>query len=138
MRSLLILIIILLSQEIVHAQRTPSEIAVFNLETNELIRLTFNEFADEEPEWSPDGSLIIFDSDRAGSNDLYQMKPDGTDITRLTYDSAKEDHGAWSRDGSKLLFQYDAGSNTDVWLMDKDGKNRISLTENSARDGWAD
>ena len=107
MRSLILLIIIIFHfQETLHAQRTPSEIAVFNLETNELIRLTFNEFADEEPEWSPDGSLIIFDSNRAGSNDLYLMKPDGTNVIRLTYDSAKEDHGAWSKDGSKIVFQY--------------------------------
>ncbi len=78
MKFLLALIFLLFFQPLPHLNRTPSEIAVFNLETKELVRLTDNNYADEKPEWSPDGSLIVFDSNREGSNDLYPMNPDGT------------------------------------------------------------
>ncbi len=84
------------------ARRSPAEIAVFQVAGSGLRRLTTNEYADEEPEWSPDGSRILFDSNRAGSNDLYVMDADGSNVTRLTDGPAKEDHGAWSPDGSRI------------------------------------
>jgi Tol biopolymer transport system component len=38
---------------------------------------------DALPAWSPDGRYIAFLSDRAGINDLYVMRADGTGVTRL-------------------------------------------------------
>jgi hypothetical protein len=39
---------------------------------------------DAYPMLSPDGSRLVFESDRAGNLDIYTMKPDGTDLVRLT------------------------------------------------------
>ena len=55
------------------ARRSPAEIAVFQVAGSGLRRLTTNEYADEEPEWSPDGSRILFDSNRAGSRRLWAI-----------------------------------------------------------------
>ena len=62
----------------------PSEIVVLTIGATVFERLTNNDFADEEPEWSPDGTRIFFDSDRAGTNDLYFMLADGSGLMRLT------------------------------------------------------
>jgi Tol biopolymer transport system component len=52
-------------------------------------RLTETEEEERAPSWSPDGSKILFHSDRDGDTDLWVMDPDGTDqrkITRTTGD----------------------------------------------------
>ena len=46
---------------------------------------------DYDPVWSPDGQWIVFTSDRAGSADLYRVKPDGTALERLTNSPAYDD-----------------------------------------------
>src|SRR6478735_5921146 len=37
-----------------------------------------------QPTWSPDGSKILFVSDRDGNLELYTMDPDGANQTRMT------------------------------------------------------
>ena len=54
---------------VAQGQGVHSEIAVLTIETAAVERLTTNDFADEEPEWSPDGARILFDSNRDGTND---------------------------------------------------------------------
>jgi TolB protein len=34
--------------------------------------------------WAPDGSLLAFSSDRAGTDEIYLVKPDGSGLRRLT------------------------------------------------------
>jgi TolB protein len=40
--------------------------------------------------WSPDGARIAFISDRDGTDDLYVMDADGSDVRQLTYGCAAE------------------------------------------------
>jgi Tol biopolymer transport system component len=40
-------------------------------------------YGNYEPSWSPDGSWIVFSSDRNGSRKLYAMSPDGTEDQAL-------------------------------------------------------
>src|SRR5260370_22639339 len=42
--------------------------------------------SDYDPVWAPDGSSIIFTSDRAGSADLFPLMSDGTCLVLLTPD----------------------------------------------------
>src|SRR5579883_1757558 len=56
---------------------------------------------DYDPVWAPDGSSIVFTSERDGSADLYRAKPDGSELERLTNDPAYEDQAAFSPDGKQ-------------------------------------
>ena len=47
-------------------------------------RLTSHPGRDHRSAWVPDGSAIIFESDRDGVRNMYSMKPDGTAITKIT------------------------------------------------------
>ena len=58
-------------------------------------RLTNNNGADSKPGWSPDGSRIIFTSDRGGSQDIYLMNADGTGVTQLTSNAAADSYGGF-------------------------------------------
>ncbi len=47
-------------------------------------RLTSHPGRDHDSAWTPDGSTIVFESDRDGTTNLWAMSPDGTGIRRLT------------------------------------------------------
>src|SRR5579864_3851035 len=60
---------------------------------------------DSDPEWSPDGTKIVFDSNRVGNQQIFVMNADGSGVTRLTNNSSFEENPDWSPDGSKILFE---------------------------------
>jgi len=58
-------------------------------------RLTIHEAYDSRPQWSPDGTRILFSSLRNGNNDIFVMNSDGSQVTRLTYHSSGDVDGNW-------------------------------------------
>lgn len=58
-------------------------------------RLTIHEAYDSRPQWSPDGSKILFSSTRNGNNDLFVIDSEGSNLERLTYHSASDIDGTW-------------------------------------------
>src|SRR3954453_5044167 len=74
---------------------------------------------DYDPVWSPDGSSIVFTSERDGSAELYRVKPDGSGLERLTNDPAYDDQAAFSPDGKQLVFVTTrSGGHSVLWTMD--------------------
>jgi Tol biopolymer transport system component len=47
------------------------------------------------PVWSPDGTLIAFQSGRSGNGDIYTVTPKGDSLTRFTSDPAPESDPTW-------------------------------------------
>ncbi len=90
---------------------------------------------DYDPVWAPDGSSIVFTSDRAGSADLYRVKPDGSGLERLTTDPAYDDQAAFSRDAKRLAFvSTRRGGRPFLWIMDLSSRNAKALTSGSGGD----
>jgi len=68
-------------------------------------RLTRSPAKDLDPDWSPDGSRLVFQSNRRDRNwDLYTILADGSGLERLTGSPAAEWAPAWSPDGSEIAF----------------------------------
>ncbi len=59
---------------------------------------------DTEPAWSPDGTEIVFSSDRAGQPDLWLIDADGAGLRQLTDTAHAEMHPTWSPDGERILY----------------------------------
>ncbi len=53
-------------------------------EGGQAIRLTSHPGREHDSAWTPDGSEIVFESDRDGIVNIWAMKPDGSEIRRLT------------------------------------------------------
>lgn len=69
-------------------------------------RLTDDPGYDGEPAFSPDGSTIVFVSDReVGERGIYLMDADGSDVRRVDTGVAGDHFGPeWSPDGFRIVF----------------------------------
>lgn len=69
-----------------------------------MVQLTVDKEIDFCPSWSPDGTQIVFASDRSGNRDLWVMESDGSDQRRLTTDNVRHIFPAWSPAGPIIAF----------------------------------
>ena len=63
-----------------------SDVWLFDLRRRALSRLTTDASTDNNAIWSPDGSRIVFSSDRNGVLDLYEMSATGGGSERAAAD----------------------------------------------------
>jgi Tol biopolymer transport system component len=87
------------------------------------------------PDWSLDGTKIVYASKRDGSTDeIYVMNADGSNQVRLTNNSVYDRFPSWSPDGTKIVFARFNNANFfyDVYVMNADGSNVIPLATTNA------
>ena len=91
--------------------------------------------ADYDAAWSPDGSSIVFTSERNGSADLYRVKPDGSSLERLTDSPAYDDQASFSPDGRRIVFVTTRnGGTADLWILDLQTRQPKALTSGPGGD----
>jgi TolB protein len=86
------------------------------------------------PAWSPDGSKIVFQSNRTGEWHLYVMNPDGTGVRDLTPAMSDCRNPSFSPDGSRIVFYSAMSGNDEIYVMNADGTGVRALTSHPARD----
>ena len=95
-------------------------------------RFTFGLARDTDPVWSPDGSRMIFSSNRDGQFNLYQKLANGVKDEEVLLKSGEEKHAtSWSRNGRLLLYTVvHPKTKADIWVlpMDHDEKPVPFLT----------
>ncbi len=58
-------------------------------------RLTIHESYESHPQWSPDGSRLLFQGERFGNEDVFVMNAQGGIPERLTYFSGSDAYPSW-------------------------------------------
>jgi len=107
-----------------------AEIWVVSADGSSRTQLTNDNYGDLSPHWSPDGSKIVFSSNRGGNYDIWVMNADGSGMTRLTTSSAGDYAPAWSADGSKIAFvSYRDGNEKRLYVMNADGSDQHKVSD---------
>jgi dipeptidyl aminopeptidase/acylaminoacyl peptidase len=100
---------------------THAEIYVINPDGTGRHQLTFNEWEERAPSWSPDGTKIAFCA-RIGGNDfeICVMNADGSGFQQLTSNSniISDLTPSWSPDGTQIAFQqFVPGQGAQIFTM---------------------
>ena len=95
-------------------------------------RLTDTPGIDVGGSYSPDGSRIVFESDRSGSQQIYVMNADGSNQRRISFFGGRAATPEWSPRGDQIAFTHIAG-NFRVAVMSPSGGGLRHLTN-----GWQD
>lgn len=116
------------------SERGNYEIYTMNQTGRERIPLTQTYATNVHPRFSPDGSKIVFISDRDHQPEIYVMNADGSEQTRLTNSVYFDLDPVWSPDGSQFAFITNRNGVFDIYLMDHDGSNQRELVRSPAID----
>jgi Tol biopolymer transport system component len=113
------------------------EIYIVRSDGTDRRNLTKNPANDWGPDWSPDGTTIVFNSDREQDGALhgYLVNPDGTHLRRIDVEVWFE-YPSFSPDGTKIVFMGARGNNYDIYTADLATGTVSRLTDHPGDDGW--
>jgi Tol biopolymer transport system component len=101
-------------------------------------QLTWNDGADHDPAWSPDGERIAWARYRSpantGPSEVWVMDADGSDKRQLTHVAGHIVSPTWSPDGTRIAFE----DRTRIWVMDADGTDLHPISPEGAFDRQPD
>ncbi|MDB6041926.1 MAG: hypothetical protein JWM63_477 [Gammaproteobacteria bacterium] len=91
---------------------------------------------DSQPTYSPDGRWIAFISDRSGAENVWLVRPDGTQPRQISFgdDDTELASPAWSPDGKSLYvsrFSWHV-DNYELWRYDLDGTETLVVPVKAA------
>jgi Tol biopolymer transport system component len=99
---------------------------IYLLTAESEVNITNDPSEEANPSVSPDGSKILFVSDREDKTfHIYMVNVDGSGLTRLTNDAAGDFSPRWSPDGTRIAFSRTGA----LYVMDSDGSNVQQITE---------
>jgi len=88
-----------------------------------------------QPRWSPDGKMILFTSDSGGGDNIFRMKPDGSEVTQITKESFRLLNNAeWTPDGMYIIARKHFTSTRslgagEMWMYHISGGEGLQLTK---------
>jgi Tol biopolymer transport system component len=94
------------------------------------------------PAWSPDGDQLAYVDGSKGTQDIYVVEVDGTNLRRLTSSPAMDEFPTWSPDGSTIVYDSspsrtdssDLSPGQEIWSVPATGGEPTRLTHNRVPD----
>jgi WD40-like Beta Propeller Repeat/PASTA domain len=99
--------------------------------------LTNSPEQDGTPDWSPDGTKIVFKRWATGPSDVFVMGADGGAQTNLTNDPYDDKDPAWLPSGTMIAFSSGRAGPSfqdEIFVMNADGSGPRDLTNNPGFD----
>ena len=89
------------------------------------------------PAPSPDNNWVAFTS-WAMQEDLYVVRPDGSEMRELTDDISKDRVPKWTSNSKQIVFQSNRGSDWyEIWSIQPDGSNLQQITTQLEKAGYS-
>jgi serine/threonine protein kinase len=103
-----------------------TDIWLLELSSGALTRFTFGAVSDASAVWSPDGSRIVYSSNRNGIYDLYWRPSSGAANEELLLKSDfLKTPDDWSRDGKYLIYEeVNPKTDKDLWILPMSGDRK--------------
>ena len=106
-------------------------------------QLTFGFDEARRPDWSPDGTKVVFASDQdneTGDLDLWVLDTEDGNVRRLTRDPTSDGAPDWSPDGTEIAFSRgEPGEDRkDIWILDVESREARQATDDPADDDAPD
>jgi len=87
-----------------------------------------------QPDWSPDGNRIAFQSNRNGLIHIWVVNRDGSGAREVTTGDFEDREPTWSPDGKRIAFSSDRSGVYAIWDLDLDTGAMRQITKNSANE----
>jgi TolB protein len=116
-----------------------ANIYTMDLRSRTTTRLTNSQAIDTSASYSPDGSKIVFESDRGGRQQIYVMGADGSNPQRISFGNGSYSTPVWSPRGDLIAFTKQSGGQFSIGVMKTDGSGERLLTSGFHNEGptWA-
>ena len=99
------------------------DVWVVNWDGANLVNLTGDSAeSDSHPDWSPDGTQIVFNSWRSGKAEIYIMQADGSGVRQLTEGMEDNQEPKWSPDGKWIAYHCSQTGETRIGVVSLDGQ----------------
>jgi eukaryotic-like serine/threonine-protein kinase len=118
------------------------DIWIYDISRKISSRFTFDQSAEWQPIWSPDGMRVAYSSDKQGSGDLSVKNSDGTESEQIVLKPLSTNTGVldWSPDGRYIMYSTaNENSSMGLWYVPLEGKHEpfrfvdTKFTEDFAR-----
>ncbi len=92
---------------------------------------------DYNPQFSPNGRRVAFESDRSGEMEIWLADPDGANAVQLTSMGARlTGRPGWSPDGQLIAFNSNLEGQYEIYVIPASGGKPRRLTFHPANDGF--
>jgi Tol biopolymer transport system component len=83
------------------------------------------------PDWTSDGSTILFSAGYDSDRDIYFINSDGSNPRRVVLSTLYEEEAQLSSDGATIYFEASSSSNWNIYKVSSDGSGLTNLTGNT-------